>query len=526
MVVETASACGVWFHPPVVARYPVVRTIWTKSTSRWWSNVGICSKFVTKRDGAILDFRGNRQAPDTCVAEQLAGTGRRSLETELVNEAVASAADQGTGGSGPSSVRVTGPDGTLLGFIEVDRVVAGRSCGGIRAGPAVTAEEIRRIAAVMTLKCGFAGLAAGGAKGGVIIPNGLTSLQRAARLEAFGRAAAPLLRSGVWSHGSDLGTTDVDIARIRHAAGIGPAPGPPDSIPAASKGDASSGHAAGLTVALCAEAALESLGLPVRNARIAIQGAGAVGRAAMKSLAESGARIVAISTIAGTLRNDSGLDVNAVLKGLVRAGDQFAGGGEPADAVLSVDCDAMLLCAGTGALDLPAAEQLKARTVVCGANIPFAGGVEDRLEARGILVLPDFVAGGGGVLGSTLVAAAGLSPNEVEAVLRRRFKPLVVQMLAAALARGTTAAVQARRQALGVIAACERAYGPLRPDTLLPEKLAPAEPAPVRIALAVERRTRSSSRLAVIGRWLHGSAVARAERVLAASLAAGADNAE
>lgn len=441
---------------------------------------------------------------------------------ELVNEAVARTADQCTGSSGSSSLRVTDPDGTLLGFVEVDRVVAGRCCGGIRAGPAVTSEEIRRIAAVMTLKCGFAGLAAGGAKGGVIMPDGLTAKQRAARLEAFGRAAAPMLRSGIWSHGADLGTTDVDIARIRHAAGIGPEPAPPDSLPLVSKRGASSGHAAGLTVALCAEAALESLGLPLRDARVAIQGAGAVGRAAMKSLANAGARIVAISTIAGTLASDGGLDVNAVLEGLGRVGDSFAGGGEPAYAVLAVDCDVMLLCAGSGALDSTAAGHLKARAVVCGANIPFADEAEERLNARGILVLPDFVAGGGGVLGSTLVTAAGVTPDELEAILRRHFKPLVLQTLAAAFARGTTAAVEARRRALGVIAACEGAYGSLSPGTLLPEKLAPADPAPVRLVLAIERRSRGSPRLAVIGRWLHGSAVARAERILAASLAAGA----
>lgn len=444
------------------------------------------------------------------------------MQMELVTEAVARTADQCTGSSGESSVRVTDPDGTLLGFVEVDRVVAGRCCGGIRAGPAVTAEEIRRIAAVMTLKCGFAGLAAGGAKGGVITPEGMTAQQRAARLEAFGRAAAPLLRSGVWSHGADLGTTEVDIARIRYAAGIGPEPTPPDSVPPASKSDASSGHAAGLTVALCAEAALESLGLPLRDARIAVQGAGAVGRAAMKFLASAGARVVAVSTIAGTLRNENGLDVKAVLEGLGRVGDSFAGGGEPAGAVLSADCDVMLLCAGSGALDSASAGHLKARAVVCGANIPFADGVEDHLNARGVLVLPDFVAGGGGVLGSTLVTAARVTPDELEAILRRRFKPLVAQMLAAAFARGTTVAIEARQQALGVIAACEAAYGALRPDTLLPEKLVPADSAPVRLALAIERRTRGSRRLAVIGRWLHSTAVARAERILAASFAAGA----
>lgn len=450
------------------------------------------------------------------------GCNWRWVEMTFANKAVVPVAEEHAGDSGSQSVRVTDPDGTLLGFVEVDRVVAGRCCGGIRAGPTVTASEIGRIAAVMTLKCGFVGLAAGGAKGGVIVPDGFTALQRVARLEAFGRAAGSLLRSGFWSHGADMGTSDADIARIRHAAGIGPDPGPPDSAPVVLNSEASSGYAAGLTVALCAEAALESLGLPVRNARIAVQGAGAVGRAAIRSLTSAGARIIAVSTIAGTLRRDGGLDIASVLDGLERTGDRFVANGEPADAVLSTDCDALLLCAGSGTLTSTTVERLQARVVACGANIPFGDGVEDRLNARGILVLPDFVAGGGGVLGSTLVTAAGVTPLELEAILRRRFKPLVLQTLAEASARGTTITAEARRRALRVIAACEAAYGSARPDTLLPERLAPVDPAPIRLALTAERRIRGSSRLASIARLLHGSAVARAERVLSASLAAGA----
>jgi glutamate dehydrogenase (NAD(P)+) len=417
---------------------------------------------------------------------------------------------------------VNDPDGNLLGFVAIDRIVAGRSCGGIRAGPRVTADEIGRIARVMTLKCGFAGLAAGGAKGGVIVPEGSSAEQRASRLEAFGRAAAALLRSGVWSHGADMGTTDLDIARIRRAAGIGADPGLPGPLRVPATGDASSGSAAGLTVALSTEAALDSLGVSLRGARIAIQGAGAVGRAAMESLAAAGARIVAISTVAGTLGDDGGLDVRSVLENLRQSGDKFTSGGAPPEAVLAASCDVMLLCAGSDTLDATAAERLDVRAVVCGANIPFTDEVADRLVERGILVLPDFVAGTGGVLGSTLVAVAGATAPELELVLRRHFKPLVAQTLASAAARGTTVAAEARRRALRVIAACDAAYGSERPDALLPERLAPRDSGAVRLLLAAERRCRGSTRLAALARLLHGSAVARAERVLSASYAAGA----
>ena len=419
---------------------------------------------------------------------------------------------------------VDAPDGTPLGFLEVDRIVAGRCCGGIRATAGVTREELRRIAAVMTLKCGFVGLAVGGAKGGIVMPSGVSATERVERFAAYGRALGPILRSGAWSHGVDLGTTPADIAVIRESAGLG---GNRSRGVAALDGDSntSSAEPAGLTVALATEAALESLAIPVRGARVAVQGAGAVGRAAVAALGRAGARIVAVATIAGTVCRDDGFDIASLLEGLARRGDGFTGGAgaQPARSVLEVDCDALLVCAGTASVDFPAAVRLRARTVICGANIPFADRVEETLFDRGILVLPDFIAGAGGVLGTTLETAAGAAPVEVESILRRRFKPLVAATVAAAAARSEPPAAEASRRALRVLAACDRAYEATRPPTLLPDRLAPDLSVAASVCLAIERRARGSSRLARIARRLHGRSLARAEEVLSASLAIGAE---
>jgi glutamate dehydrogenase (NAD(P)+) len=45
---------------------------------------------------------------------------------------------------------------------------------------------------------------------------------------------------------------------------------------------------------------------------------------------------------------------------------------------------------------------LKARLVLQGANIPFTAGAEEVLHARGVLVIPDFVANAGGVICAAL----------------------------------------------------------------------------------------------------------------------------
>ncbi|MCS6945894.1 MAG: Glu/Leu/Phe/Val dehydrogenase dimerization domain-containing protein [Sutterellaceae bacterium] len=411
--------------------------------------------------------------------------------------------------------------GDPLGFVAIDRIVAGRSCGGIRAGPSVTLEEIERIARVMTLKCGFAGLAAGGAKGGIIMPADARQEDRLVRLQAFGRGAAALLRSGVWSHGADMGTTEQDIAWVRYAAGLGGgAPGASRAKPPVENVHVSSGTAAGWTVALATEAALQALEIPLARARVAIQGVGTVGRAAAGALAATGARVVALSTLAGAVVDPKGLEVSALLRDSEQRGDAFTAGCAPRDALLDVACDALLLCAGTDALSVVDADRLQVRAVICGANLPFSAEVEQRLRAREVLVIPDFVASAGGVLGSTLIAMAGVTADELKRLLRQYFLPRVaVAIERARTARGSIADV-AERMAWQLIAACEAAYADgERPEGLLPARLAAPSAAALRLLQRAERRLRDSPRLAWPARMLRRVTLREVERVLAATLA-------
>lgn len=388
----------------------------------------------------------------------------------------------------------------------------------------MTLEDVAAIARVMTLKCAFAGLAAGGAKGGIIVPTGFSPAQREQRLRAFGRAAAALLRSGAWSHGTDMGTTEFDLALVRHAAGLGPDPARSGAAILRSAEAVSSGTAAGWTVAMCAQSALECLGIPVLGARIAIQGLGAVGQAAMASLAAAGARIVAVSTVEGALHDPNGLNAKRLLTLAREEGPACtASGGTPPQALFEAPSDVLLLCAGSEGLDRHSAQALSTRAVVCGANTPFDDEVAQELKGRGILVVPDFVAGCGGVLGSTLHVAAGVAGPDLWRILQRTFLPLVARTITEALANGVEVAQPAQRIAERVAAACERAYGNERPSTLLASRLAPPERPYVRALLAIERRLRQSWRWRALARPLRGLAVAHAEHVLAATLAAGVD---
>ena len=54
-----------------------------------------------------------------------------------------------------------------MGYVVIDSMIAGRSCGGLRMLPDITESEIRGLAQAMTLKYGFLGANLGGAKAGV-----------------------------------------------------------------------------------------------------------------------------------------------------------------------------------------------------------------------------------------------------------------------------------------------------------------------------------------------------------------------
>ena len=74
--------------------------------------------------------------------------------------------------------------------------------------------------------------------------------------------------------------------------------------------------------------------------------------------------------------------------------------------LLELPVDVLLPCARPNSIDVENAARLQARAVSPGANDPIAPGAEEILVERGVVVVPDFVANLGGVLGGTMRFAA------------------------------------------------------------------------------------------------------------------------
>ncbi len=295
---------------------------------------------------------------------------------------------------GPAKIiHVHEPGLGLEAVLVIDNVACGPSIGGLRMAADVSTEECLRLARAMTLKNSAAGLAHGGGKS---VLRGDPRMPRA-RKEQLIRAFAHALRNERdYIFGPDMGTDEACMAWVKdeigHAVGL---PAVLGGIPLDEIG------ATGWGLFHAAEVAARHLGLELYDARVVVQGFGAVGRHAARFLATRGAILVAASDSQGAIVDERGLDVAALAK-LKNDGrplsDSAEGRKVDRDAVIDVDCDIFIPAARPDIIRDDNVGRLRTKLVLEGANIPFTPGAEKFLHERGVLVLPDFIANAGGVI--------------------------------------------------------------------------------------------------------------------------------
>ena len=281
----------------------------------------------------------------------------------------------------------------LKAVVAVDNTACGPAIGGVRMAPDVTAEEACRLARAMTLKNAAAGLAHGGGKSVIFADPKMPSGDKEQLIRAFATAIAGLTD---YIPGPDMGTDELAMGWVHDE--IGRAVGLPrelGGIPLDELG------ATGFGLAAAIDVAAEAIGLKLKGARIAIQGFGAVGKHAARFLAQKGCVLVAASDSRGTVISADGLDIAALvsLKDSGKSVIDFPQGEKTdTEGIIDVPCDIWIPAARPDVLTKENAGRIQARIVAQGANIPCTADAEANLEARGVLILPDFVVNAGGVI--------------------------------------------------------------------------------------------------------------------------------
>ena len=185
---------------------------------------------------------------------------------------------------GPEKIVVVSHRRTgMRGVLVIDNTARGIGKGGTRMAPTVTVTEIARLARNMTWKWAGVDLFYGGAKAGIVADP--AAPDKEAVLRAFARALAnEVPREYVL--GLDMGLTEDDAAVVADELGDrGAAVGTPAHLGGIAYDQLG---VTGYGVAEAADAAAEHRGRPLRGARVAIQGFGAVGSAAARRFAELG----------------------------------------------------------------------------------------------------------------------------------------------------------------------------------------------------------------------------------------------
>jgi len=299
----------------------------------------------------------------------------------------------------------------LKAVLVIDNVAAGPSIGGLRMASDVTVEECFRLARAMTLKNAAAGLRHGGGKSVIVGDPGMPKTDKERLIRAM---AAALRGEDMYIFGPDMGTNEECMAwvhdEIGRAIGLARELGgiPLDELGATGFGLArelggiplDELGATGFGLAQAAEVAADFDGLDLTGARVAVQGFGSVGIHAARFLAERGCVLVAASDSKGAVLDAGGLDIEALAALKAAGGGVIDGGGTTVerDAVITADCDILIPAARPDVIHEGNVDDVKARLILQGANIPATAQAEQRLSERGITNLPDFIANAGGVI--------------------------------------------------------------------------------------------------------------------------------
>ena len=309
---------------------------------------------------------------------------------------------------GPEKIlRVYDPQTKMRGILAIDNTALGPGKGGIRMTPTVGVEEVFRLARTMTWKCASAELPFGGAKSGIVAdPKEISKEEKLNQIRTFAVALKPLSPSQ-YIAAPDINTGEEEMAVYALANGsLRSCTGKPADMCVRPGEECGIPHEYGSTgygVFHATRVAVESVGIDLRDATVAIDGFGNVGSFLAKYLSEIGARIIATSDSKGCVYNADGLDYEGLKK--VKEETMSVINYEPGqvlkhEELFELPVDILVPASIPDVINERNTNKIKAKLIVEAANIPATYETEKRLHERGVLVIPDIIANVGGVISS------------------------------------------------------------------------------------------------------------------------------
>ena len=290
------------------------------------------------------------------------------------------------------------------GFRVQHSTARGPAKGGIRYHPNVTVDEVKALATWMTWKCAVVNIPFGGGKGGVTCNPKKMSLVEIERLtRRYASAILPLIGPAQDIPAPDVYTNSQVMAWIMDTYSMTkgyPIPGVVTGKPIALGGSLGRNEATGRGVFNTLQSACEHLQIPMKGAKVVVQGFGNAGSIAAQLLDSNQACVIAVSDSKGCIYNRNGIDIPKLILHKEKTGSVV---GFPAsesitpEQLLSLECEILVPAALENAVQGENAPSVRAKIIAEAANGPLTPEADRILEAKGVFIIPDIHCNAGGV---------------------------------------------------------------------------------------------------------------------------------
>ncbi|MGI0148758.1 MAG: Glu/Leu/Phe/Val family dehydrogenase, partial [Thermoplasmata archaeon] len=277
--------------------------------------------------------------------------------------------------------------------------------GGIRYHWNVSLDEVRALACWMTWKCAVMGIPYGGAKGGVICnPKEMSKNELEHMTRRYASEIAIIIGPEKDIPAPDMYTDSQTMAWIMDTISMNKGfavPGVVTGKPLAIGGSLGRDEATSRGLMYATREAAKKVKMNLKGATVAVQGFGNVGYNFARLMHdEQGSKIVAVTDSKGGVFSEKGFDPKQVFAFKEKTGTVVGFPGTRKitnEEVLELEVDILAPCALEGVLTSENAPRVKAKIIGEGANGPTTPEADDIFHQRGILLIPDILANGGGV---------------------------------------------------------------------------------------------------------------------------------
>lgn len=305
------------------------------------------------------------------------------------------------------SIPVKMDDGTtkvFTGYRSQHSTILGPAKGGVRYHQNVSMDEVKTLAFWMTCKCAVAGLPYGGGKGGIIVdPSKLSKAELERLTRGYIDKIAPIIGEKRDIPAPDMNTNAQimgwmmdEYSKLNGQYEPGFITGKAISV----GGSLGRTAATGRGVVVAALEALKLQGIQPYEATAAVQGFGNVGSWTAKLFCDAGVKVIALSDVYGAIFKADGFDCYDVDAYVKKTGSVVGYPGSKAITnaeLLAMEVTVLAPCAIELQLTAENAAAVQASIICEGANGPTTPEADDILEAKGVMVIPDILANGGGV---------------------------------------------------------------------------------------------------------------------------------